>query len=114
MEAILVLGSGGAVRSVDIAEHLGYSKPSVCRAVAQLAKVGLVVMEDDKTVRLTPDGKAQAEAVYEKHVFFRSILLQAGVQEPAASEEACKIEHAVSDESFAAIKAAYGDATPRK
>lgn len=108
LEAILVLSlSGQPVRSVDIAEHLDYSKPSVSRAVAQLIQKGLVTMGDDKILTLTDTGRAQASSIYEKHLFFKRMLLQAGVEEDAASEDACKIEHAISDESFSKVKQAY-------
>ena len=108
LEAILVLSqSSPAVRSVDIAEHLGYSKPSISRALAQLVEAGYAVMDDGKFITLTDAGKEKAKKVYEKHVFFKNMLSEAGVDDALAAEDACKIEHAISDESFRAVKAAY-------
>lgn len=108
LEAVLMLAEKNTVvRSVDIAEHMGFSKASVSRAMAQLAEVGLVRMDEDKFVHLTDEGQALAEKVYEKHLFFKELLKNAGVEEPMASEDACKIEHAISDESFQAIKTAF-------
>ena len=105
LEAILVLAQKNpAVRSVDIAEHLGFSKASVSRAMNQLVESGLVLMDEGKLITLTGEGRAQAEKVYEKHLFFKELLQAAGVDEPVAAEDACKIEHAISDESFQAIK----------
>lgn len=108
LEAILILEKGeNGVRSVDIAEHLGFSKPSVSRAVGQLAGAGLVVITEGRRVRLTPAGRQKARQVYEKHRFFTRILVAAGVDEKQAAKEACLIEHTISDESFAALKNAF-------
>ncbi|NLW79360.1 MAG: metal-dependent transcriptional regulator [Ruminococcaceae bacterium] len=110
LEAILVMAQKAPqVRSVDVAEHLGYSKASVSRAMAQLVEAGLVHMDRSKLLTLTEQGLQEACRVYEKHRFFEEMLLSAGVEEHAAAEEACRIEHAISDEAFRAIKATYGE-----
>ena len=112
LEAILVLGKRQPeVRSVDISVHLGYTKASVSRAMKQLEKDGFVRMDTDKHIHLTKAGHAKAEDVYEKHSFFKEMLKSVGVAEPTASEDACKIEHAISDESFQAVKAAFSNST---
>ena len=108
LESILVLGlEGGMVRSVDVAVYLHYSKASVCRAIAQLVEDGMVIMEEDKYLYLTSKGRQVATRVYEKHVFFKEMLLAAGVDEDAAAEDACKIEHAISNDVFDKVKVAY-------
>lgn len=110
LEAILVLAQKTpSVRSVDIAEHLGFSKASVSRAMSQLVDFGLAQMDESKFIVLTEKGRAQAERVYEKHLFFKNILTSAGIEEERAAEDACKIEHAISDESFQAIKEAFAE-----
>lgn len=108
LETILVLSQqGNAVRSVDVAEHLDYTKPSVSRARSLLAQDSLVTLDEHKYIHLTKEGRALAENVYEKHLFFKDMLLTAGVDENAAAEDACRIEHAISDESFDKMKAAF-------
>lgn len=110
LEAILVLEQRhSAVRSVDIAEHLGFSKASVSRAMGQLVEQGLAQMDESKFIVLTNEGRTLAERVYEKHLFFKDILTSAGIEEGQAAEDACKIEHAISDESFRAIKETFAD-----
>ena len=105
LEAVLVLGQKSrAVRSVDIAEHLGFSKASVSRAMSQLAESGLIRIDESKHIMLTDEGIAQAEKVYEKHRFFLNLLQTASVDGQQAAEDACKIEHAISDESFEALR----------
>ena len=108
LEAILVIEQKrGEVRSVDVAEHLGFSKASVSRAVAQMAADGFILFGEDKRIRLTPSGRKTAEQVLEKHRFFKEFLENAGVPEDDAAEQACLIEHAVSDESFGKLKETY-------
>ena len=108
LEAILMLGNeGGAVRAVDVAEHLHYSKPSVSRAVSILAAEGMIWLDEDKFIHLTKAGRLLAGKVYEKHLFFKEMLMRAGVDEAAAAENACLIEHAISNEAFDKIKLAY-------
>lgn len=114
LEAILVLGkSGNLVRSVDVGEYLGYSKPSVSRAMGLLRKGGLIIMEKDGALLLTDAGRAIAEKIYERHTVLSKVLIGLGVPEKIAVEDACKIEHDISDETFELIKkhiAAYEEA----
>ena len=106
LETIYVLAEKtGAVRSVDVAEHMGYSKPSVSRAVGLLKQGGYVVMDKDGLLTLTESGKAVAREIFERHTVLTRFLLAMGVSPETASDDACKIEHVISGESFAAIKA---------
>ena len=107
LEAILVLQKQkGVVRSVDVARHLGVSKPSVCNAVATLRKGGFLTMDEDNFLNLTNVGREVAEQVYEKHRFFTQRLIAAGVDPKNAEADACRIEHVISEESFQRLKAA--------
>ena len=106
LEAILVLSKkSGFVRSVDVGEYLGYSKPSVSRAMGILRKGEYIVMEKDGAITLTDKGRQIAEMIYERHTVLSRLLMQLGVSEATATADACKLEHAISDESFQAIKA---------
>ena len=93
-----------SVRSVDVAETMGYSKPSVSRAVGLLKKGGYLVMEQDGSLTLTESGLEIAQKVYERHTILTTILTRLGVPEGVAAEDACKIEHVISDETFNAMK----------
>ena len=93
-----------AVRSIDIVEHLGYSKPSVSRAVGLLKRGGYITVDDGGFIDLTDVGREVAEKIYERHTLLTAFLIGLGVSEEVASKDACKIEHHVSDESFRAIK----------
>lgn len=105
LEAILVLSrKSGFVRSIDVGEYLGYSKPSVSRAMGLLRKGGLITMEKDGGLLLTDAGRAIAEKIYERHTVLSQGLIRLGVPEEIAVEDACKIEHDISDETFAIIK----------
>ena len=105
LEAILVLSKqSGFVRSIDVGEYLGYSKPSVSRAMGILRKGGYVLTDKDGSITLTEKGLALAETIYERHTVLTKLLVYLGVQEEVASADACKLEHAISDESFQAIK----------
>ena len=106
LEAILVLQKQrGVVRSVDVARHLGVSKPSVCHAVATLREGGFLTMDEDNFLHLTDAGCEVAEQVYEKHRFFTQRLIAAGVDPKTAEADACRIEHVISEESFQRLKA---------
>lgn len=106
LETILVLQKRkGMVRSVDVARHLGVSKPSVCHAVATLRKGGFLTMDEDNFLNLTNVGREVAEQVYEKHCFFTQRLIAAGVDPKTAEADACQIEHVISEESFQRLKA---------
>lgn len=105
LEAIQVLSiEKGDVRSIDISEHLGYSKPSVSRAVGLLKNGGYITVDKDGLITLTDAGKEVAEKIYERHTLLTKFLTSIGVDEKTASEDACKLEHAISDTSFEAIK----------
>ena len=104
-EAILVLSrKSGFVRSVDVGEYLGYSKPSVSRAMGLLRKGDLVTVEQDGGLHLTQEGRDIAEKIYERHTVLSQVLISLGVPEQVAVEDACKIEHDISDVTFEAIK----------
>ena len=106
LEAVLILQQKrSSVRSVDIAVHLGVTKPSVSRAVKELSKMGYLLKEADGTLSLTQNGQKIAKQVYEKHLFFTKQLIEAGVPEDIAKKDACKLEHVISEESFLKLKA---------
>ena len=106
LETILVLSRTlPAVRSIDIVEHMGYSKPSVSRAVGLLKNGGFILVDKDGYITLTQEGKEVAETIYERHTILTEALTRLGVDPDTAAEDACKIEHAISDRSVAAIKA---------
>lgn len=96
------------VRSVDVAETMGYSKPSVSRAVGLLRQGGHLLMDKDGSLTLTESGLEIAKKVYERHTILTAILTRLGVREDVASEDACKMEHVISDETFEAIKQHLG------
>ena len=105
LEAILVLSKKlGFVRSIDVSEYLGYSKPSVSRAMGILKNGAYITVEKDGAITLTDAGREIAEKIYERHTLLTKILVRMGVSEETAAADACKIEHAISDESFRAIK----------
>lgn len=105
LEAILVLKQKtGFVRSVDVGEYLGYSKPSVSRAMGILKKGGFVTVAKDGELNLTEEGSRIAEMIYERHTFLSKFLMAAGVPEDIATADACKLEHSISDVSFQALK----------
>ena len=105
LETIYVLSqTSNAVRGIDIADHLGYSKPSVSRAVGLLRDEGLVRKDDDGYYKLTEAGEIMAKRIYERHTVLTTLFINLGVDEKTASEDACRIEHYISDKSFDAIK----------
>lgn len=105
LEAILVLSqSRGFVRSVDVGEYLGYSKPSVSRAMGILRRENYIIMDKDGAITLTDGGRRIAEMIYERHTLLSKLLIHLGVSKETAAADACKMEHAISDESFQAIK----------
>lgn len=106
LEAILVLKQEkGLVRSIDIAHHLEFSKPSVSRAMSLLRENGYVTMErDGGWIELTQAGREIAERIYERHQLVRDWLIALGVSPETAAEDACRIEHDISEESFERLK----------
>ncbi|MBE6622586.1 MAG: metal-dependent transcriptional regulator [Ruminococcaceae bacterium] len=107
LETIYVLlkeNPGAGVRSVDIGTHMGYSKPSVSRAVGLLKNGGFIKVDKDGFITLTETGKYIANKIYDRHNTLTEFLTLLGVEKDTASEDACKIEHVISDSSFEAIK----------
>ena len=105
LETIYILSEKtGAVRSIDVGEYMGYSKPSVSRAVGILKKGGYLLMDKDGYLTLTESGLAVAKKIYERHTLLTDFLIRLGVNEKTAVEDACKIEHDISDETFLAFK----------
>ena len=105
LETIYVLcQKKSVVRSIDIAEYMNYSKPSVSRAVGNLKRENYISVDKDGYITLTDDGLALAQKIYERHTFLTSLLVKLGVAEETAAADACRLEHAISDESFQAIK----------
>ena len=108
LEAVLMLQKKhGMVRSVDVARHMGVSKPSVCHAVAVLQEGGFLIMDEDHFLHLTKPGRIIAEKIYERHRFFTDRLIEAGVDPKTAEADACRIEHVISDETFRRLKEKY-------
>ena len=92
------------VRSIDVARHMEVSKPSVCHAVNTLKDGGFLVMDEDHFLRLTDIGREVAEKTYEKHCFFTRLLVDAGVEPKTAEQDACRMEHVISENSFQHLK----------
>ena len=105
LEAVLILQKKqGMVRSIDLARHMGFSKPSVSHAVGVLKSGGFLTVDDDGFLHLTAIGLGIAEKIYERHLFFMEQLIVAGVDQETAEQDACRIEHAISDTSFRKLK----------
>ncbi len=106
LETILILSQrNGNVRSIDIANEMDFSKPSVSVAMKNLRNQGHILVDDGGYITLTESGRAIAETIYERHTLISQWLIALGVSEKTAMEDACRIEHVISAESFAAIKA---------
>ena len=105
LETILVLQKKrGMVRSVDVARHMEVSKPSVCHAVGVLRDGGFLTMDEDHFLHLTDIGREVAEKIYERHCFFTEQLIAAGGDPKTAEADACRMEHAISEDSFQHLK----------
>ncbi len=105
LESIYVLSKAqGTVRSIDISEYMGYSKPSVSRAVNLLKNGGYITMDKDNLIALTDSGLEIAQKIFDRHTLIANLLIRLGVSEKTAAEDACKLEHSISDESFEAIR----------
>ena len=105
LESIYVLSKKNPfVRSVDVSEYLGYSKPSVSRAVGLLKNAGYITVEPSGALKLTEEGYNIADMMFERHTLLTNCLVRLGVSPETAAEDACKIEHSISDASFEAIK----------
>ncbi len=106
LETIWVLSRKlSRVRSVDVSEYMGFSKPSVSRAIGILKKGEYITVAEDGGIRLTEAGKSVAEKIYERHTVLTKLLIKLGVDEATATEDACKMEHDISDQTLDAIKA---------
>jgi len=104
LETILILSRrGGCVRSVDISEYMGYSKPSVSRAVGLLKAGNYIVIDDDGHITLTESGLETAEKIMRRHELLTELLVSLGVDRQVAAADACKMEHVISDETYEAI-----------
>lgn len=105
LESILLLSrQGNSIRAIDLCEYMGYSKPSVSRALGILKKSGHILVDKNGHITLTEEGNIVAEKIYERHKILTEFLMKIGVNQETASDDACKIEHHISDESFEAIK----------
>ena len=110
LEAVLMLQKKkGMVRSIDLARHMGYSKPSISHAVKILQEGGFLTMDGDGYLHLTDVGREVAERIYERHQFFTSHLIDLGVNAEQAEQDACRIEHVISEESYQVLKKAVQD-----
>ena len=105
LEAVLMLQKkNGMVRSIDFARHMEVSKPSVSRTVAILQEGGFLTVDSDYFLHLTEAGQEVAGKIYERHLFFTEQLMAAGVDRETAEQDACRIEHAISDTAFQKLK----------
>ena len=105
LETILRLSqTSGHVRAIDVGEEMGYSKPSVSRAMSILKQGGYIVIEADGSIVLTDTGREIAEKIYARHTLITNFLISIGVDKETATEDACKMEHGISDASFEAIQ----------
>ena len=108
MKTILVLKKRlGTVRSIDVANEMGYSKPTISIAMKKFRQEGLITVDESNCIHLTEAGQTIAERIYERHQVLSYILESMGVSEKHALDDACKIEHDISDETFAALKKEY-------
>ena len=106
LETILVLSQqNNHVRAVDVGEYMGYSKPSVSRAIGLLKNGGYVVSDSDGYLKLTDEGLFLAQKIYSRHNLLTNFLIKLGVSEETADVDACKMEHVISDTTFQAIRA---------
>ena len=105
LETIYVLSQkSSSVRAIDIGEYMGYSKPSVSRALGLLKDEGMVIKDEDGFIKLTEAGENIARRIYERHTVLTTLFMNLGVDEQTAVEDACRIEHYISDVTFNAIK----------
>lgn len=105
LETIYVLSQRQpAVRAIDVADQMGFSKPSVTRGLSVLKEEGLIKKEDNKYIKLTEAGQILAKRIYERHTVLSRLFIDLGVDEETATEDACRIEHYISDTTFEAIK----------
>ncbi|MBQ1847194.1 MAG: metal-dependent transcriptional regulator [Clostridia bacterium] len=105
LETIYILSQkSSGVRGIDVGAQMGFSKPSVSRAIGLLKKDGLVLIDAQGFIRLTETGLSKAKRIYERHTLLKRLLMDLGVDEETAAEDACRVEHYISDATFEAIK----------
>ena len=105
LEAIYVLSQkSDSVRAIDVGDYLGYSKPSVSRALGVLTDDGYINRDEDSFIKLTEAGKKHAKTIYERHTLLTELFTKLGVDQETATEDACRIEHYISDKTFNALK----------
>ncbi len=110
LETILILSrTMPNVRSIDIAEHMGYSKPSISRAMGKLKQDDCILIDENGFITFTEKGRGIAEKIYERHQVLSRLFTGLGVDEVTAIEDACRIEHVISDESFNALREYMND-----
>lgn len=110
LERILMLSEkNGSVRAIDIVHDMGFSKPSVSVAMKKLKEKSLINVDKDGLISLTDEGRKIAERIYERHKVLKEILIHIGVDEATAEDDACKVEHELSEETFAKIREVYND-----
>ncbi|MBQ6541626.1 MAG: metal-dependent transcriptional regulator [Lachnospiraceae bacterium] len=115
LETIYVLSQKSKnVRAIDVADEMGFSKPSVSRAVGLLKNDGLIFVDEQGYIRLTAEGEAKAQKIYERHTVLSKLFMALGVDEETATNDACRIEHYMSDETFDAIKAYLAKCRPEQ
>ena len=108
LETILRLSkTKSSVRAIDISEHMGYSKPSVSRAIGLLKKSEYIMVDSEGYITMTAKGEQFAKDLYERHTVLANMLMALGIDEETATEDACRIEHVISEKSFAAVKKHY-------
>ena len=108
LEAIYVLSQrSNSVRAIDVGEYLGYSKPSVSRALGVLKDEGMVTKNSEGYLSLTQSGEDRAKTIYERHTLLTKLFINLGVDEETATEDACRIEHYISEKTFSALKAHF-------
>ena len=105
LETVYILSrKSRTVRSIDVAEYMGFSRPSVSRAIGLLRKDGFILIDDQGFLKLTESGEKTAKRMYERHTLLSQLLMNIGVDEKTATEDACRIEHYISEKTFDAIK----------
>lgn len=105
----VLLQNNDKIRAIDVGTHLGYSKPSVSRAIGILKNGGYITVDNEGYISMTPAGKEVADKLYDRHTVIAKMLMSLGVDEETATEDACRIEHVISDKSFEAVKKHYFD-----
>lgn len=105
LETIYILSQKtSTIRGIDVGAEMGFSKPSVSRAIGVLKKEGFVIIDDQGFIKLTESGENKAKSIYERHQLLSKLLMNLGVDEETATEDACRIEHYISEKTFEAIK----------